>query len=496
MPVKMQFRSGLWVLTACGICGLATALAPAEAHAQDEPPPAEPPAEGQPAPPAEGQAPPPAPGEEPKPAGEEEEKEGEEEKKEGEGAEGQAPPAPPPAAPPAPPPPAAPPPAAPPPGGGVAGAEAAPPAVSFSGAVPGADTPTPDEGEDDDGPEPLPWRGTSFTWNQAFTTTTVGIGRDNIGGDDEYYGWDFYLSPRYYLLDLEKDKIIAEAEIGWGVELTNSPITTEQRELQFRDLQVGAAYDRLLWRSEGEDAGEYQTNAGVRARLIFPTSPISSAQGRILTTALGVSGRQTVKILGKEAMGLNNITLGLGVTWSHLFSEAKTPVNGDLERPRQNASSRTFLSDQLTTASFDVDRIIPSFTWSVPVIQDLTFSNSWRLIGSFKYDFEDGAGSGCDVAIANDPCVQADRLEDRTTYNTITTFDVNLSYPILDVAGITLGYLNETGQLAPDGTRRGVFYSPDAQFYFDITANLDGIYSRATGRDEKKTAVIEPPASF
>jgi hypothetical protein len=324
----------------------------------------------------------------------------------------------------------------------------------------------------------------------------VGIGRDNIGGDDEYYGWDFYLSPRYYLLDLPKDKIIAEAEIGWGVELTNSALTTEQQELQFRDVQIGAAYDRLLWTPEGKEADEYQTNAAVRARLIFPTSEISSAQGRILLTTLGISGKQKVKILGNEAAGLNNVTFGLGVTWSHLFSEAKTPIDPDLERPRQNASGNTISSDQLTTASFDVDRIIPSFTWSVPIIEDLTFTNAWRLIGAFKYDFTEGGGSGCDVAIANDPCVQADRLEDRTTYNTITTFSVALSYPILDVAGVSIGYLNETPQLAPDGTRRGIFYSPDAQFYIDLTANLDGIFSRATGRDKKVAAAEHPALSF
>ena len=53
------------------------------------------------------------------------------------------------------------------------------------------------------------------------------------------------------------------------------------------------------------------------------------------------------------------------------------------------------------------------------------------------------------------------------------------------VVGLTLGYNNSNMQLCLDGQRRNFFYSPDAQFYLDITANLDVIYSKVTGRGEK-----------
>jgi hypothetical protein len=91
-------------------------------------------------------------------------------------------------------------------------------------------------------------------------------------------------------------------------------------------------------------------------------------------------------------------------------------------------------------------------------------------------------------------CVEADRDPNRVTYVTNTGFDTSLSYPIFGVVDIGLGYYNETLGLAPDGTRRDIFYSPDAQFYLDIVANLDVIYEKASGRGEKATAAAPAPS--
>ena len=54
---------------------------------------------------------------------------------------------------------------------------------------------------------PLPWRGSTFTWNQAATTTLLGVGRDNIGSENEQYNWWFSFRPRYFLVDAPKDNV-------------------------------------------------------------------------------------------------------------------------------------------------------------------------------------------------------------------------------------------------------------------------------------------------
>lgn len=385
-----------------------------------------------------------------------------------------------------PPPPAPPPPAPPPSPSG--------PTLSLSlSSV--AQPPGPDTASEEAQSSTLIWRGTTFTWNQAGTTTVFGIGRDNIGSEDEFYGWDFTFRPNVYLVDLPKDKVTVSAEIGWNTELTTSNFTSDRRETQFKDLVVGARYGRALWESGGKERGEYSTGVGFSLFTALPTSPLSYEQGKYLTLAVGPDLTQKIKLLGNKADGLNNVTVGLGLTYAHLFSRSYTPTNPDLARPRQNATGQTIYSDQLSAYSFDVDRLTTRVNFALPLYKDLTLATGFRLISRWKHDFEAGAGEGegCDVSIPNQPCVQADRLEDRTLYHVNTGFDVAMSYPIYDVVGLTLGYSNSSTQVGQNGERRNIFYSPDAQFFLDITANLDVIYSKATRRGDKRPASAAKP---
>ncbi len=324
---------------------------------------------------------------------------------------------------------------------------------------------------------PLMWRGTSFTWNQSVSTTTVGIGRDNIGTEDDVYTWDFFLSPNIYLLDLPKDKISAFAELGVGVEWTDSGSTTTQREPQFRDTQVGLGYNRTIYKS---DDNEWSTGAAVRARYAIPTSKISLNQGRYGVVSLGGSLSQKFRLLGNAAAGLNNLSVIAGVTWSHLFARSYTPTNGGLERTRQAPSGQTLLSDQLSFRSMDIDRVIPSVTATLPLYKDLSLTTQFRLISRFRHDFE---GNDCEVIVMGE-CQQADRLDDRSTYFTDSSFDVSLSQPIYDMFQINIGYNNETLTLGEDGKSRNIFYSPSAVFYLDLVVNIDTIYEKASGRSE------------
>jgi hypothetical protein len=373
----------------------------------------------------------------------------------------------------------------------------APPPVQFgvtTGPTPD-DTTAPDDGTTK-GPKPLIWRGSTFTWNQAGTTTIFGIGRDNIGGEEEYYGWDFVLAPQIYLYDAPKDKISAFAEIGWNTELTNGP-TVDERETLFKDMQLGARYSRNIWESGGAQKGEYATTGAATARFILPTSEASYTQGRYLVTALGLGAKQQIKVLGKKAVALNNVTVGVSGTWAHLFARSYQATDPALERDRQNASGQTIKSDVLATKSYDPDRVTLGATLELPIVQDLALATQFRLVGNFKHDFETGGGqTNCDVAIANEPCVVADRDENRVTYVPSTAFDIALTYPIYEVVGLTLGYNNENRWIGEDGQRRNIFYSPDAQFYLDITANLDVIYSKATRREKRKNATQWAKAEY
>jgi len=327
----------------------------------------------------------------------------------------------------------------------------------------------------------LIWRGTTFTWTHSVTSTTLGIGRDNISDDEDSYAWDFVLAPQIYILDLPKDKIFATVEAGISVEWTNSGTTLTEHEPQFRDTQVGVGYQRNIFTSADK---EWSTRGSLRLRYSIPTSVISIEQGRYGVLSPSISMTQVLRLLGNDANGLNNLTVVAGFTYSHLFSRAFTPTNPDLERTRQNASGNTILSDQLSFRSFDIDRVIPSLTLILPLYKDLSLSTAFRMIGRFKHVFE---GSDCEFTFNGDECGRASTPEElgaqsAATYLTDSTFDISLSQPIYDMFQLNLGYNNETLTLGEDGKSRNVFYSPGAQFYLDIVANIDVLYEKASGR--------------
>jgi hypothetical protein len=75
-------------------------------------------------------------------------------------------------------------------------------------------------------------------------------------------------------------------------------------------------------------------------------------------------------------------------------------------------------------------------------------------------------------------------------------------YDLIDEMSLALGYYNLATELAPNGQRRGIiggdniWWSPDARFFFTVTANLDAIYLRAAGKtadEPKKTARPKSP---
>jgi hypothetical protein len=399
-------------------------------------------------------------------------------------AEPPAAPAPEPAAPvpPAPPPPAAAAPEAPPPGIPEPTPAPPPPPVLTWGNAPQADKTIPVGAPKPPSKFAQMIAGSKFTWNHSATTKLLGVGSDYIGLEDQVYSWDFVLDPRFVFYDKGNDQVYAFAQLDWYVELTNSDTTTTQRELQFKDLQLGVGYNRKLWTSKD---GEYATVLNPTFRFLLPTSSASRNEGKYLTTSLGAKVNQTVKILGQKSDWFPNTLLSVGLSWGHLFAESYNPVNADLARPRQTATGSSFLSDQLSMSSFNQDQVKLSFVASVPIWKDLSFSNSWAVVIPVKHQFS----TRC-VQIANDrACPPPD--SQATTGVPVTTFDISLAYELFGVGSVDIGYQNEAPQLGEDGQRRDMFYSPNALFYMDFVAYIDGIYEKsreALEKRNKKTA--------
>jgi hypothetical protein len=344
----------------------------------------------------------------------------------------------------------------------------------------GTATPTvaPDNTIEDDTKKqnaPLRWRGSTFNWNHSATTTLLGVGRDNIGTEHEVYTWAFNLRPRYFVVDAPKDKVTVSADVGMEVEFTDSSRTTDRNELLFQDTFLGAAYTRIL---ATPDKGEYRTIGTLFTRLRLPTSKFSYEQGQYLATTIGPALNQQIKILGNSASALNNVTIAASVSWNHLFASSYVPTNPDLKRPRQNASGTTMQSDVLSGYSMAMNTIVSVVSADLPIVEGLTLSTSFGHIATIKHQFDDDGACHAQTLTG---CVNVPPDPNATLFQPTTLFRAGLTYGIKSYVDLSLGYENIAGQLGEDAQRRNMFYSPFAQFYVDITANIDAIYKGGSG---------------
>jgi len=97
----------------------------------------------------------------------------------------------------------------------------------------------------------------------------------------------------------------------------------------------------------------------------------------------------------------------------------------------------------------------------------------------------------CGVVLTG--CTQATGVENPQTRLALTYFQTEVWGRLTDTLELTVGYANLATQLAPDGQRRNILYSPDARFYLTLNVYLDQLYV-ALSRDKRQSAsvVTEP----
>jgi hypothetical protein len=385
---------------------------------------------------------------------------------------------PPPAAPPA----AGPAPAATPPGGQPAtfswGAQTTPQADSGGQAPETAPKQT---------PRKLSWRGTSFSWDQSATTETVGIG-DDVQSVNPTYDWAFSLKPRYYVYEDDDQTVSVRGDIGMTREFTNSDATTEQGEWSLTDVELSAAYARVLYQE-----GDYKTDLSLRAPILsFPTSEVSQNNGKILGVGTSVGVGQQIPITGTDSSAFQTVGFTASAGYRYTFTEFTVPTNDDLGRVRMDLDGRSVASNQLSGAAFAQHVVSLGVGTELAITDRISWGNSFGWRPSWKYTFDDENDQQlCGVVLTG--CVEPDRQEDRTNFIVVTTFASEVGVKVLDEMSVAVGYNNITGQLGADGKRRNMLYSPDARVFLTVTAHIDEIYKTASGYDDQKAAKGEAP---
>ena len=361
---------------------------------------------------------------------------------------------------------------------------AAPPPVAAAPVNWGGAPPAPDTVKPAEAPKKAnPFGFTRFTWNNSASTKIFGVGGDYNGSEDEVYSMDFGLNIRYTFFSRPKTKIFVNVAGGVEVELTNSDSTTTKREPRLRDTSAGIGISQRLFTSANK---ETSTSLQVVSSALLPTSLLSQRQGRYLGTNLSASIFHLQNLAGSDATWFQNVFLLGSVGWGHTFSRAYTPTSTELavtQRPRQvncngEAGCSSDSSDQLSNFSLAHDSVRFGGAFYLSVYKDvLSFGNYWEISERYRYGFKDA----CVELSTVEGCAPAGGLSNPVTRGAVTTFDLSFSYNLMDNLGrVDLGYTNTTNQLGENGQRRSAFYSPDAQFYMNVAAYLDGIYDKAS----------------
>jgi hypothetical protein len=327
---------------------------------------------------------------------------------------------------------------------------------------------------------PLAWAGTTFEWENQFSTTILGVGTNYIGTEDESFRMTFSLTPSYFVFWRPRHQLSVSGRVTVVDELTNSDTTASKHAPQFADIPLGLEYAATLFTSGhgptlggvrtmrdptllGE--GDWRTWVLVSTYLVLPASPGSRAAGVDLGTSIGVGVRQQFKLLGGDSRWLGYLLVTASERWIHAFTSAAAPVDPRLQDRIDNL---------YPTAPALPNTLSHTAALTLPIYRDLQLDTTFQLRTGFPASVGSG-GAGC-VQLPTG-CVPSSAVT-TTAVRASTLFAVGFSYEIIPELGIALGYVNDAPQLGDNGQKRSLFYSPNAQFYTSVTFSFDRLYQR------------------
>jgi hypothetical protein len=315
-----------------------------------------------------------------------------------------------------------------------------------------------------------PLRQSVLVFDQSVTTQTAGLGPSPQSYVPLYELW-LSFRPRYYF----DEHWSVRGRFDYTKELTNNQATTYYREDVFGDIWTDLVYSTKLDRWwPGSKA-----NAGVRA--LWPTSKASQANGTYVTLGARGGAEHKFEIRGEDAAALNDFHVGVSFSYLHPFTSATTPTSyGGFAYARQDVDEHSFISDQLTGQTLAEHTFWAILDTGLQMTPRLSLTADFITISQWHYAPTNGS-----IGIATGS-VFLGRSGSDNQFTQSDWLTVDVDYALRDEIDLSLGYYNLVNANAPDGQVRSVFgsdtiwWSPDARFFFDITANLDILFDDAT----------------
>jgi hypothetical protein len=327
----------------------------------------------------------------------------------------------------------------------------------------------------------LPWRGTTFSWSNAVTTSAVGVGADYLSSAHQVYIQTYSLLLNYYLFEGERWTVRTSAAPGFEVELTDSASTTTRREPGLVDTAVSLVAANKVYNSEKSGWG---TAAVGNLTLLLPTSEVSRESGTYLTLSPRAALAQKVPLLGPSSSWLKTVTFAGGIRWDHLFSAATTPVNDELAWPAQDLGGRALQSDLLSG-----DRFAPNtyrVAGSVEFSEEL-FGNPLELQLSAYYQSASLYGVGnSTLELSTGPYTVEPAPGARNAQPSVGVVAALTYIPTPELA-VSVGY-SSRADLHSESPEP--LYNPRALFLGTVSVSLDALYLRFKGESAQDPTFI------
>lgn len=340
-------------------------------------------------------------------------------------------------------------------------------------------------------PRRSPFRGSRFDWANSATTTLLGVGADYQSSAYQVYRQGYSLLLNYFVYDGDALRIRLATAPGFDVEVTNSDITTTRREPLFRDLPLSVGVNLPIARDDDRLLSTVATGSVV---FVAPTSKFSRAAGYYGTVSPRVNVNQQLPLRGPGAGFLDDVELWLQLRYDHLFSRAATPVDTDLQVPRQGA----------TTAGDNTYNALRARGASAPgTLSDVlngaqVAPNGLRIEGSALFS-EQLLGRPLSVTLSADytawvlagvtsasATASTGPIEADPTARTVRKFvgvGVDLTWQFIDYMSVSVGYAN-TADL-DNIPSNNPFYTPYAAFLGGLVVHIDSVLEVITNSDAK-----------
>lgn len=305
--------------------------------------------------------------------------------------------------------------------------------------------------------------GSIFIFDQSSTTNSFSKG-SQLSYVPVYEWW---LSPRVYYNLNKKFKVGVRQD--FFKEWTNSEDTTYAHEWRYTDTWLTASYsDKLKFLTD-------KLKGGISWTLRPGISKESRGVGQYLATGPGANLSYSFDIGGEKAKVFKNGSIGASVSYQHAFTRCTTACNSNFAQPNQDLNSKIITSDQVRSGTLTGNTLLYALFADIGVADKLDFSASMIWISSFAYQPTDASIGGAPIA----------RGPEDTHTRQYSWFLVSLTYDVMKEFDVGIGYYNLNNVLAPDGSYREPFWSPDARVFLDVTFKIDAIVDRIKGTDKK-----------